>query len=272
MRASFGPLRPNEYAGKQWDFDVSFPVVACVAGKFGLCQPIIDELNNRLRRTLPRKRPVYCEHIENAINYARFRIFYRLVDWEMKMGYCVTLKQFQAERIGGKKITRMMHQELVRFVKNHDLKAELVVGGFLANGNILFYKASRKNPIEASTSPGVYVIGTGGTLAMAHLNRRGQNLHDGLLSTLLHISEALDEAQKVSDGTVGHPQALTILHRDGRIERLPAKSQALADWKRAYKNRDITASLDESSAAWDQMKYQLVRHRPKRSVAQRSED
>jgi hypothetical protein len=257
MRGTFRGLSPNDNSGKQWDFAVSYPLVACIAGRFGACQPVIDELNNRLRKDVPADN-VHCEHIENAINYARSRTFYRLVDWQMKMAYCVKITDWHTGKIRGKKVNKVVHDELTRFVNSCDLPMEIIVAGFLPDGNIVFYKASRRSAIEASTSPGVYVIGSGGALALEHLNRRGQHLHDGLCSTLLHVSEALDEAQKSPDKTVGRPQSLMIVHRDGRMERLPARARVLLDWKKAYRDRKITTVLDESDAAWTQLKCQLV--------------
>jgi len=46
-------------------------MVACVAGKLALCQRAVDVINNALQR-LPRKSPVYAEHIEKIIIKARF--------------------------------------------------------------------------------------------------------------------------------------------------------------------------------------------------------
>jgi hypothetical protein len=52
MRTTYprSAVQPHDWTGKQWDFDVPFPVAAGVAGKLGMCQPVVDELNNRLSK------------------------------------------------------------------------------------------------------------------------------------------------------------------------------------------------------------------------------
>jgi hypothetical protein len=91
----------NDVTGKQWDFDVPFPVVACVAGKLGACQAVVDELNNRLRKLVIRNAPIHCEHIENAIREARARTFRRLADWSIRMAYGMTLREWQRGKVPG---------------------------------------------------------------------------------------------------------------------------------------------------------------------------
>lgn len=265
MRASFRSLKPNDSAGKQWDFDVPYPLVACVAGVFGVCQPTIDELHDYLSKKVPTDK-VYCEHIENALDYARYRTFYRLADWQVKMTYCMTLREWQRGKVRGGKMHKQIHDEVRAFIEGLSFPVEMIVAGFLPDGNIVFYKISQKRRIECSTSPGIYVIGTGGALAMEHLNRRGQYGDKGLLSTLLHVSEALDEAKKVQDESVGDPQGFTIIWRNGDIARLAADCPTLKDWKKAYKNRQTTASLDDSSVAWTQIKHQLYKHQRRSKV------
>lgn len=267
MRATYpkSAIDPNDLTGKQWDFDVPFPVVACVAGRLGLCQPVIDELNNRLRK-LPLKNGVHCEHIENAIRDARSRTFRRYVDWCMRMSYGMTLREWQRGKVPGGAIDQLIHDEIRKFIDAAEFQVALIVAGFLPDNNILFYKASGKGHIEASATPGVYVIGTGGQLAMNHLNKRGQNMDCSLPRTLLHISEALDEARKVPDKSVGDPQAFTVMWRDGRMARFFADTQLLRDWKKAYRKRDSTSSLDTSVIAMEQVKYLLVKHEVVRSV------
>jgi hypothetical protein len=270
MRASFGSnLKPHDAAGKQWDMDVRYPLVACVAGVFGICQPTVDELNNHLATKVPEK-DVYCEHIENAIDSARYRTFYRFVDWQLKMAYGLTLKEWHRGKVKGGKMHKQIHDEVRAFIHGVKFPVELILAGFLPNGDIAFFKASQKRRIECSSSPGVYVIGTGGTLAMDHLNKRAQNIDRGLLTTLLHTSEALEEARKVPDGSVGHAQAFTIIWRNGDIVQLPADSPTLTGWRNAYKNRADTTSLDESDVAWQQIKHQLYKHRPTPSRLRKS--
>jgi len=271
MRAIYpkSAVDPNDLTGKQWDFAVPFPLMACVAGRLGLCQPVIDELSHRLSK-LPFDKGIGCEHIENAIRDARFRIFRRYADWCMRASYGMTLREWQRGKVPGGEMSKLIHDEVRSFLDNLSFQVALIVAGFLPDGNMLFYKAEGKNHIEASSTPGIYVIGTGGALAMNHLNKRGQNTDCGIPRTLLHISEALDEARKVPDKSVGKPQAFTLMWRDGRACRFLADAQLLKDWKQAYKNRSNTSSLDVSVIAEQQVKYLLVKHKITLSTSHKS--
>jgi hypothetical protein len=245
--------------GKQWDFDCPFPVVACIAGTLGLCQPVVDELNNKLRK-FREGQPVHCEHIENAILEARSRTFRRYADFSLRMSYGLTLREWQRGKVPGGHMNQFIHDAVRSFLDGLSFEVALIVAGFLPDGNLLFYKASGKRHVEASTTPGVYVIGSGGGLAMDHLNKRQQCIDYGLPRTLLHVSEALDEARKVTDGSVGPPQAFTIVGCDGQTSKIDADAHLLRDWKKAYKNRANTASLDDSEIAHGQVNSLLKKH------------
>src|SRR5438874_41079 len=95
MRTSFprSDVKEHDSTGKQWDFDVDFPLVACVAGKLGLCQTVVSELQDNLSR-LPET--FHCEHIENAINDARTRTWKRVLNFGLQMQFGMTLKEWHA--------------------------------------------------------------------------------------------------------------------------------------------------------------------------------
>ena len=103
---------------------------------------------------------------------------------------------------------------------------------------------------------------------MNQLNKRSQSLEFGLPRTLLHVSEAMDEARKLQDKSVGTPQGFTIVFRDGRMARLRPDAPFLKDWKKVYKGRD-TGSLDYSDIAVANVKYQLMRHVSTRSISEK---
>ncbi len=250
MRATFpkSAVGPHDWTGKQWDFDVPFPMVACVAGTLCICQPVIDELNNNLRK-LNTTSPIYCEHIENAIRDARSRTFRRYADWQIRMSYGMTLEEWQRGKVPSGKMHKLIHDEVYRFINALEFEVQLLVAGFLADGHILFYKASGKRNIEASASPGRYVIGSGGALALAQLNKRNQSVEYGLPRTLLHVAEAMDEAKKVTGKSVGEPSSFMVADKHGRMMRINPEAPIFRDWKKAYKHRSNTASLDESEIA-----------------------
>jgi hypothetical protein len=105
---------------------------------------------------------------------------------------------------------------------------------------------------------------------MQQLNKRDQNSECSLPRTLLHISEAMDQARTVADKSVGKPQGFTIMWRDGRIARIFADVHLLRDWKKAYKDRHSTRSLDTSVVAQKQISMLLIKHETPRSGSQES--
>ncbi len=95
------------------------------------------------------------------------------------------------------------------------LPIEALIAGFAEEEQLIFYKANGKKHLESVVSPGVQVIGTGGELAMNHLNRRGQNMSHSFSRSLLHVVEALDEARKEPHGTVGNPAWIFVIDKKG---------------------------------------------------------
>ena len=91
----------------------------------------------------------------------------------------------------------------------------MIVAGFLKHGRLIFYKADQLAELEQATSPGVYVIGTGGEYAMDHLTWRGQNADCSLTRSLLHVHEALEKARS-RDRCVGKASDYIIIHKNGK--------------------------------------------------------
>ncbi len=177
----------------------------------------------------------------------------------MRMSYCITLRQWQTGKVPSGKIDQYIHDAIRALIDAHSFNVELLLAGYSARGQIIFYKGSRKYPIEPGIAPGVLVIGSGGQLAMDHLNKRGQSIECSLARSMLHVYEAMQKAKKVADKSVGEPQAFTIVSRT-RIARIRAKSQLFHDWAKAYKKRDSTLSLDHSTIAEQQIMGLLQEH------------
>jgi hypothetical protein len=264
MRTTFprSAVRPHDDTGKTWDFDIPFPLMAAVAGRLGDCVTVVSELN-RLLREFSGKGDVWTEHVEDAIRNARLKGWARVVDWAIRMNYGMTLRQWQTGKVPGGKIDKFIHDSVRNLINAQPFNVELLVAGYTSQGNILFYKGSCKRMIEPGIAPGVLVIGSGGQLAMDHLNRRGQSIENLLPCTLLHMYEAMREAKKVSDKSVGEPQAFTIVSRKD-IWRIRAKAPLFREWAEAYKNRASTASLDASVIANQQVTALLQQHVVKR--------
>ena len=54
-----------------------------VAGVLSIAQPFVDQLAVEMNKVAEHE-TIYDEHVENAIDQARYRIFARRVDWAMK--------------------------------------------------------------------------------------------------------------------------------------------------------------------------------------------
>jgi hypothetical protein len=250
---------PHDDTGKQWDFPLPFTATACVAGVMSVCQPLTDELAAQLKRVAKQK-VIYNEHVEDAIDTARFRVQYRRVDWEFKMNYGITFSQWKRGKVPGGQLDPLILKAGQLLIANTQFPAEILVAGYV-NGRILFYKASGRRQLEGSSSPGIFVIGTGGQLAMDHLTRRSQNLDCSLARSVLHVTEALDAARKEASGTVGPPSNLVIITDEGKMGQMPPDSQAIIDLKRAYADRDSTWSLQRNNIANAQVRCQILAHR-----------
>ena len=92
-RASYGnkkkdtkAIDPNDNAGKQFDFH-PLKMAASIAGSLGVTHDIIGELTLQFAKLIRRQeenKPVYREHIENAIDRSRSRQMRRPLDGRHK--------------------------------------------------------------------------------------------------------------------------------------------------------------------------------------------
>lgn len=252
-------IGPHDECGKQWHLK-PFCCSGCAAGLLSVAQPLVDELTRQfINLSNPKRKHIYTEHIEKAIDRARCLTFFRRVDWSMRKTYCFTLQQWHTGKVPGGKLDRLILKAGEIVIRDEPFTVELIVGGFLANHQLVFYKASQKHHLEQSTAPGLFAIGSGGQAAMDHLNRRGQNADCSLARSLLHVAEAADAARKANRNTVGRPSHFIVMWKDGTMERFPAECQIIKDWKKAYRNRG-TRSLQNSKLAEVQVQHQMLEH------------
>jgi len=242
MRATFPRLgTAHEECAKAWILEKPFQCGVAVAGKLRIAQPFVDYLTFNMTQ-VAKEPTIYREHVETAIDAARFRIWKRLLDWEMKKSYGLSLSDWQCGKVPAGKLDPLTLKAGKVLIATTQLDLEALVAGFV-NGQLLFYKASVMHPLEAVSTPGVQVIGTGGALAMAHLNRRGQNTGCSLARSILHVAEALDEAKKEPKGTVGKSAWILAISSTGEMAYVLPNHPTLLGWKKAYAKRDSTSSL-----------------------------
>jgi hypothetical protein len=258
-RASYGNKRknaraidPNDDAGKTFDFHPQ-RLVASVAGKLGVLHDLVGELTIELEKLLPlgeMGEPIRREHIENAIDNARFRQMKRRYNWASRSNYGITLQQLLQGKLPYGKLDSVVWAEAKQTVFAQPFLAEVIVGGYLDDEPVMF-KASGKRHIEGDSDPPVFVIGSSGSrYAMEHLNRRGQNVFSSFAQTVLHIHEALEIARvKDEDGQIGDCSGYIVMCRDRQgFEQIPHNCDRLREWATLYKSRESTTSLKQGFA------------------------
>jgi hypothetical protein len=237
---------PNEFTGKQYGFyDVpKFENFVCViAGKLGLAHDISGQLGSELKR-VSRKKTIYLEHIQNAVDNARAHELRRRYDWALRVQcFGLTCSQLLRGRLPKGPLDEAAIKWAAAVCSAYEFRVELIVAGYLGNTPV-FLRASEKDHIQCESSPGVYVIGSKGKVAaLDHLNKRGQNLTHGIARTMLHLYEAM-EAAKQADKYVGNPAYYTVIFPGKGLWRLRPRSYLLKGWASAYRNRTSTLSLE----------------------------
>jgi len=185
----------------------------------------------------------------------------------MKKNYCLSLRQWRMGKGSPGKLDPLIFKAgealIQREAEFNRFRVELIVGGFIANHQLVFYKASGMQDLEASTVPGIYAIGGGGQAAMDHLNSRDQNIDCSLARSLLHVAEAMDVSRKKNPQTVGKPSHFVVIWKDGTMKRFDPSCQAMKNWRKVYRHRGSTWALQNSKAADVEVKYQMIEHDPR---------
>jgi len=163
----------------------------------------------------------------------------------MKEKYGMSLKQWQLKKMS----QRIFNAgELLLKEERRNFNAELIVAGFLGNHQLVFYRASGMRHLEADTTPGVYVIGSGAVAALDHLNVRSQNLDCSLAASLLHMTEAALVSKEQNPQTVGEPSDFLIVCKEGTMKRFDPKCTVMKKWLKLYKHRRDTSILQHPQA------------------------
>jgi|GEM_PF-1663654 len=247
LRATFPRLQPNEQAGKAWALPKPFNCGVAAAGTLRDCQPFVDHLWGNLKQLGARK-TIPNEDIEAAIDDARFRVFQRRADWNMRTTYGLTLGQWHRGKVPTGKLDPLLVKAGKVLIENTKFNAQAIIAGFV-NGRSVFYKFDTRCHLECSSSPGIYAIGLGAHLAMNHLNKREQNTGCSFARSLLHVAEALEAARKEPSGTVGKPSRFLVTAEDGSLAAFLPDHPTLLGWKRAYARRKSTWSLQNCKIA-----------------------
>jgi 20S proteasome alpha/beta subunit len=266
MRATYGtsPVGPNDACGKVYRLE-PFNTMMCVAGSLSSCHAVISEIVSKVK-PLRRRKHIFREHIINAIDAARVREMRRIYEWTIQSSWGISLSDLVRGRVPGGKLDPLLIRAGYHLLKNAPLKVELIVAGFVHH-QTMFFRTVQKRPLEEESSPGVYAIGTGQIAAMKVLNRRGQRVAMSLPRTLLHVHEAMISARRSNPRVVGRAQAYIVMRK--RVPRtlyLNAAAPILESWRKAYRGRRNTASLDDSKIPALDIYHQLQYLRPAKNA------
>jgi hypothetical protein len=247
QRATYGTtsaVGPNDECGKQF-YMKPYNVFVSVAGSLSVCQKIYAQLAHMVENLKDREN-IPPELMATLVDEARFHEMKRIYDWKLKQTLGVDLRGWAAGKLpGGVRMNKTFLEYGELLLQTTPLKCELIVAGFI-NGKGIFLRACQKREIEEETSPGNYAIGTGQADAMRQLNKRGQNVHCKLPSTLLNVYEALYVSQSQY---VGPPPELLSIFRMREQRIMVYHTKFLESWRKTYENRASTKSLDDSGVA-----------------------
>jgi hypothetical protein len=262
MRATYGttPIGPNDATGKVFRLG-SYNTMVCVAGSMSSCHAVISQLVVGVRK-FSRFKKVYREHVIGAINHARIKELQTVYDWSIRTYLGISLHEWATGKVPSGKLDDLILRAGAKRLEDTPLKVELIVAGFMRS-QTMFFRAAQKQPLEEESAPGVYAIGTGQVAAMRRLNRRGQHVAMSLPRTLLHVHEAMIAAHNSDPRRIGRPLAYLVMRK--RVPRtlyLKAAAPILESWRKAYRNRRNTGSLDDSKIAATDIYQQLEFLRP----------
>ncbi len=239
---------PNDRTGKQFDFH-PLKLVASVAGRLSVAHDLVSQLTVEMDKLVKRHeagKPIYREHVENAINRTRAREMRRTYDWACRINFGgITLNQLHTGKLPYGKLDETVWKEVARSIFDLPLRAEMIISGFLDNEPLLL-KASGKLRIEGDADPPLCVIGSKGkVLALDHLSKRGQHIFTSLPQTLLHVHEAIELARS-DDHFVGPCDGYIVMLQDFEgMWIIRHRDPLLVGWAKAFKESRSTEKLGD---------------------------
>lgn len=251
-RAIFGktPVDPNDHVGKAFSFE-DIPrfekIVGAIAGRLGVAHDLVSQLAAEFKK-VARKKHIYREHIQNAIDNARAHELRRRYDWALKANLGLSYSQLLRGRLPNGPLDEAAMKYAHGIMEQTSFLVEILIVGFLGNEPLIF-RGTEKRDLEGEVAPSIYVIGSKGKIAaLNHLNRRGQNPTCGLARSLLHVHEALKIARAADPKAIGKPSWYSVVREDSGQWRFDPNAYLLRDWASHYKDRPSTASLDSDLA------------------------
>jgi hypothetical protein len=159
--------------------------------------------------------PVWADKVRAAIREAQIMELTEIYDSAMFNQLGMRLDQWVTAWPSNQRIFRAGRAVM----RNTPLEVELTVGGFIGGGPLLL-EVLGKDPINVCHA--FSVIGSGFEAAQAHLHARKQSAYTSVVSTVAHLSEALDLARSHEPDTVGEQTDYVVL-TPKQSRRLPYK-------------------------------------------------
>ena len=237
MRGSYESkrIRNNEEVDKQFQLPAGF--FACIAGKVVYCESFIAYFTTLLDAAKIDPSNVLHDDIRLPMKLAQVNtvqdVYGAAILKEIGMGYDEWKELMQKDPA--------IYDRGIEIFKKTEMPLELLVGGF-SNGQFVLLKLVDKEMIEIV--PSFETIGSGADFALNKLNDRAQNLHYTFQRSVLHVAEALEEAEL--DPYVGDAADWVIMVKDG-IKRLPARHKVITDLMAKYAGR-LSDDLDGDEA------------------------
>lgn len=247
-RASYGQNDDdpkNDAAGKLFDFH-PLKIIGAIAGGLTACHNVVGQLTIEIDKLLKRtksSKPIYREHLENALNYSRRRECRRMYENAARLHYGISREQLLRGKLRYGQMNEIAWQDAKNNVFKLPLEVGIIIGGFLDREPVLL-KAVDKRDVEGDADPPICVIGTGGRVALRHLSQRGQHIYSGIAQTLLHIHESV-EAARAEDHFVGPTLGYVVMSQDREgYWQILHDTPCLTSWAKAYADRESTDSLN----------------------------
>ncbi len=233
-RGSFADptVKPHDHVGKQYDLPFGF--VANTAGMKSVCQSVANELYSRMDK-LKAAPFIHHDHVRNAIRESvRAEFFYR-VDCEMTRKLGTTLQEFKKMPA-----TDLHYRRCQRLLSTFFLNIHLTVAGFSDDGAPVLLTAYGHDAPEMDE---MSIIGSGYDAALLVLTDRGQNAHQGITRTAVHVCEAVMAAERSDPASVGRCDGLVVL-TPKKFRAIPFSSPLLQGLITKYHQKD-TEPMDD---------------------------
>lgn len=199
-------LGSHEDIGKQ--FDLPFGCCANIAGTVSACNGVVSALYAHMEAI---EEPVWADKVRTAVREAQMAELSEMYDMALLNNLGMRLSEWRAAWPADSRIRRA-GGAVFRITP---FEVELIVGGFVGGGPLLI-TAMGKEPTEVSQN--LAVVGSGWEEALDVLNKRKQSPFTSVMSSVVHICEAMEAAK--AQPTVGE-QANYVVLTPKQVRRLP---------------------------------------------------